>query len=144
MLRWNFLVSKIISTEQPRFFLNLDQESMNWGVQRSKVKRSDHEKIKDQSSKKAEDQRSRKDQLRSKDQRSAQIKRSKINWGQMNKDQRSTKIKDSHARMQEVCGNNVDNFGNMIIVHRTWKCGDFFWQRNYVASDVEMKIFLTT
>ena len=115
--------------KQPRFFLNLDQESMNCGVQRSKIKRSDHEKIKDQKVKKAEDQRSRndqllkkiKDQLRSKDQRSTEIKRSTIK-DQLRSTYQGSKInedKESNARMQEVCGNNVDNFGNMIMVHRT-------------------------
>ena len=54
-------------------------------MKRSKTKRS----------KKAEDQRSRNDQLlkKIKDQRSAQIKRSKINGDQKIKDQRSAEVK---------------------------------------------------
>ena len=104
--------------------LNSDQESMNCGVQRSKVKRSDHEKIKDQKVKKAEDQRSRndqllkkiKDQVRLNDQRSTEVntdQKVKDQRRSNDKDQRSTKIKESNARIQEMCGNNVDNIQYM-------------------------------
>ena len=98
-----FLTKVAQCSEQPRFFLNLDQKIKNAEVQRAKIKRSDQETIKDQKIKKLEDQRSRKDQLRSK------FQSSKINSDQRIKDQRPTQnSSDQKIKVQRSTQINED------------------------------------
>ena len=117
-------VNWIVHNSPVFFFLNLGQESMNSGVQRSKFKRSDQHTMKGQKVKKhlrskikkrpsfQNDQRSKINGDQTiKDQRSTEIKRSKINGDQTINDQRSTFIqinwKFAHQKAK-LCQDNVE------------------------------------